>query len=241
MLACVSKQMLMLGSVVYRWVVGEDQNVSQAKGTACTKAHKGPGTENLKLGLFRKMKTHGRHDPRIFAGCLRHTMPVLTLHPSVLGGGPAGPSVPLDQVPRDLHWVFQGCAAWAGAGCSGPFTRTPSASRRSTDIRSGNNSETFGKKKKPKTQAGLSFLSLSDFRKIYWGQSEKNRSVKLSVSLLAFKSFAQHTLCVFIEKKRKKNQDPHWLKKCVVIERAELNSLQSVVLDKTWKAKISHK
>ena len=88
----------------------------------------------------------------------------------------------------------------------------------------------------------MSFLSLSYFRKIYWGQSEKNRSVKLSVSLLAFKSFAQHTLCVFIEKKKKKkNQYTHLLKKLVVIERAELNSLQSVVLDKTWKAKISHK
>lgn len=31
------------------------------------------------------------------------------------------------------------------------------------------------------------------------------------------------------------------MKKCVVIERAELNSLQNVVLNKTWKAKISHK
>ena len=79
------------------------QGKFQAKGTACTKAHKAPGTENLKLGLFRKMKTRGRHDPRIFAGCLRHTVLVLILHPSVSGRGPAGPSVPLDQVPRDLR------------------------------------------------------------------------------------------------------------------------------------------
>lgn len=64
----------------------------QAKGTACTKARMGPGTENLKLGLFQKMKAHGRHDPRIFAGCLRHTMPVLILHPSVWAGAQ------LDQV-----------------------------------------------------------------------------------------------------------------------------------------------
>lgn len=97
-----------------------------------------------------------------------------------------------------------------GQGLSWSRLFRAAASRRSADTRSGNNSETFGKKKtKPKTQAGLSFLSLSYFRRIYWGQSEKNRSVKLSVSLLAFKSFAQHTLCMFIEKKKKTKTKTH--------------------------------
>ena len=91
--------------------------------------------------------------------------------------------------------------------CSGPFTRTPAASRHSADNQEWKQFRDIWKKIKPQTQAGLSFLSLSYFRRIYWGQSEKNRSVKFSVSLLAFKSFAQHTLCVFIEKKRKKKKN----------------------------------